>query len=145
MAVIPANKVGGAVKVAAPVHTRTLWGDAWARLRRNKVAVGGVVVLAILALIAIFYPIIDPDGYLATVRDPVTHRTIQDQGPSMAHLFGTDSQSRDVFARVLYGARISLSVGLISELIILFIGVPLGLIAGYFGRGVDQLLMRFTD
>jgi oligopeptide transport system permease protein len=114
-------------------------------LKRNKAAVAGAVVLALLALIAVVHPIIDPEGYLKTVRDPVTHRTSQNQFPSLAHPFGTDSQSRDVFARVLYGARISLSVGLISELIILFIGVPLGLIAGYFGRGVDLILMRFTD
>src|SRR5438874_3252226 len=145
MAVTPANKVGGAARVAAPAPSRTLWADAWRRLRRNKVAVASAVVLLLLALIAIFYPIIDPEGYLNTALDPATQNTIQDQAPSAAHWFGTDSQSRDVFARVLYGARISLSVGLISELIILFIGVPLGLIAGYFGRGIDLILMRFTD
>ena len=71
-------------------------------MKRNKVAVAGAVVLALLALIAVIYPIIDPEGYLKTVRDPVTHRTIQNQLPSLAHPFGTDSQSRDVFARVLY-------------------------------------------
>src|SRR5436305_12047949 len=141
MAVTPANKVTGAARAAAPARTRTLWADAWGRLKRNKVAVAGAVILVVIALIAIIYPVIDPEGYLKTVRDPVTHRTIQNQFPSLAHPFGTDSQSRDVFARVLYGARISLSVGLISEFIILFIGVPLGLIAGYFGRGVDQILM----
>src|SRR5918912_2050559 len=141
MAVAPANKVGGATRVAAPARTRTLWADAWGRLGRNKVAVASAVVLLLLALIAIFYPFIDPEGYLNTALDPATGSTIQDQAPSVQHWFGTDSQSRDVFARVLYGARISLSVGLVSELIILFIGVPLGLIAGYFGRGIDLVLM----
>src|SRR5437870_3923332 len=145
MVVTPVNEVQSTVPIAAPLRTRSLWIDAWRRLRRNKVAVAGAILLLLLALIAVFYPIIDPEGYLKTARDPVTHRTIQNQPPSPEHLFGTDSQSRDVFSRVLYGARISLSIGLISELIILFIGVPLGLIAGYFGRGIDQLLMRFTD
>jgi oligopeptide transport system permease protein len=88
---------------------------------------------------------LQPESYRQIVRDPATHRVIQNQPPSPQHWFGTDSQSRDVFSRVLYGTSISLSVGLVSELIILFIGVPLGLIAGYFGRTVDQVLMRLTD
>src|SRR5436190_1761804 len=145
MAVTQAKKLGGPVSVVAPAKTRSLWGDAWLRLRRNKVAVASAVVLMILGLIAIFYPILDPEGFLKIVRDPVTHRVIPNQPPSAAHWFGTDSQSRDVFARVMYGTRISLSVGLVSELIILFIGVPLGLMSGYFGRTVDQVIMRFTD
>jgi oligopeptide transport system permease protein len=122
-----------------------LWIDAWLRLRRNKVAVVSVVFLLMLSAVAIFYPIFQPDSYRELVKDPVTHRVIQNQAPSAAHWFGTDSQSRDVFSRVMFGTSISLSVGLISELIILFIGVPLGLISGYFGGTVDQVLMRLTD
>src|SRR5207249_8243374 len=89
--------------------------------------------------------LLQPDSYSQPSEDPVTHLLLTNQPPSAQHWFGTDSQSWDVFSRVMYGASISLSVGVISELIILFIGVPLGLIAGYFGRTVDQVLMRITD
>src|SRR5947199_10873247 len=106
-------------KVAAPLRTRTLWYDAWLRLRRNKVAVASVMVLLLLGVIAVVYPILEPNSYRQIVRDPATHRVIPYQPPSAAHWFGTDSQSRDVFSRVLYGTSISLSVGLVSELIII--------------------------
>lgn len=131
--------------VVAPVKTRSLWIDAWRRLKRNRLAVASAMLLLILGVIAILYPIIQPEEYREIVRDPATGRAIPNQEPTLAHPFGTDRQSRDVLSRVLYGTSISLSVGMVSELIILFIGVPLGLIAGYFGRGVDQLLMRLTD
>jgi oligopeptide transport system permease protein len=89
--------------------------------------------------------LLQPDAFRQLVRDPVTNATIQNRPPSAAHWFGTDGQSRDVFARVLYGTSITMSVGVVCELIILFIGVPLGLVAGYFGKWVDQVLMRLTD
>jgi oligopeptide transport system permease protein len=127
------------------IKARSLWYDAWLRMRRNKIAVASLFVLLLITLAAIFAPLITPYSYRDTVYDPVTGRTAQNLPPSADHWFGTDSLSRDLFSRVLYGARISLSVGLVSELIILLIGVPLGLIAGYFGRGVDMVLMRLTD
>jgi ABC-type dipeptide/oligopeptide/nickel transport system permease subunit len=149
MAVISADRSGrgGPIPPAAvaQARTRSLWYDAWLRLKRNKVAMVSAFVLLALAVIAVVYPLIDPDGYKATVRDPVTNRTIKFQEPSAAHWFGTDEFSRDVFARVMYGTSISISVGVVSELLILFIGVPLGLVAGYFGKWVDQVLMRLTD
>jgi ABC-type dipeptide/oligopeptide/nickel transport system permease subunit len=149
MAVISARGAGGPLippaEVLAPVRTRTLWYDAWLRLKRNRVAMVSAFVLLALAAIAIVYPLLEPNAYRETVRDPVSGRTIQNQEPSAAHWFGTDKQSRDVFSRVLYGTSISMSVGVVSELLILFIGVPLGLIAGYFGKWVDQVLMRLTD
>ena len=150
MAVIPADRAGRGgdippAQAAVSVRTRTLWYDAWLRLKRNKVAMISAFVLLILAVIAIAYPILAPESFRAQVRDPISNRTIQNQEPSAAHWFGTDGQSRDVFARVLYGTSITMSVGVVCELIILFIGVPLGLIAGYFGKWVDQVLMRLTD
>lgn len=144
MAVTQANPAKTTVRPKGQVRSRTLWYDAWLRLRRNRVAVASVAILLILGLIAIFFPIFDPEGYRHIVRDASGH-AIPDEGPSAAHWFGTDSQSRDVFSRVMYGTRISLSVGLVSEVIILFIGVPLGLVAGYFGKWVDLVLMRLTD
>jgi ABC-type dipeptide/oligopeptide/nickel transport system permease subunit len=126
------------------VRTRTLWYDAWLRLKRNKVAMVSAFVLVILGIIAVVYPLMEPDAFRETVRD-ATGRTIPSRAPGAEHWFGTDRQSRDVFARVLYGTNITMSVGVVCELIILFIGVPLGLIAGYFGKWVDQVLMRLTD
>jgi ABC-type dipeptide/oligopeptide/nickel transport system permease subunit len=130
---------------SAPVDSRVVWYDAWLRLKHNKLAVASAVVLLLIGLAAIAAPLLTPYDYAETVRDPATNRTIRNQPPSAEHWFGTDMQSRDVLSRVLYGARISLSVGLVSQLIILLIGVPLGLIAGYFGRGIDLFLMRLTD
>ena len=108
MAVIPADRAGRGgdippAQAAVSVRTRTLWYDAWLRLKRNKVAMISAFVLLILAVIAIAYPILAPDSFRAQVRDPISNRTIQNQEPSAAHWFGTDGQSRDVFARVLYG------------------------------------------
>jgi ABC-type dipeptide/oligopeptide/nickel transport system permease subunit len=100
--------------------------------------------LLAMGVIAVVYPLLEPNAFRETVRNEAG-RTIQNQGPTAAHWFGTDKQSRDVFSRVLYGTSISMSVGIVSELLILFIGVPLGLIAGYFGKWVDQVLMRLTD
>ena len=75
---------------APPIKVRSLWVDAWLRLRRNKVAVVSVGILFVLAVIAVLYPILEPDSYRQIVRDPVTHRVIQNQPPSPQHWFGTD-------------------------------------------------------
>src|SRR5438309_2301024 len=96
-----------AANVEVPLRARSLWYDAWLRLRRNKVAVASAIVLLLLALIAIIFPFLQPESYRQIVRDSVTHKVIPSQGPSAAHWFGTDSQSRDVLNRVLYGTRIS--------------------------------------
>src|SRR6476660_734444 len=106
MAVTQAKPVGSSVRVAAAVPSRSLWVDAWRRLRRNKIAVISAFVLVIIGVIAVIYPFIAPNDFLATVRDPATHRALPNKPPSLAHLFGTDSQARDVLARVLYGSRI---------------------------------------
>lgn len=130
-----------------PAKSRSLWGDAWLRLRRNKLAVGGLIVLLVMSLIAIFANFIAPYNYDQPVYEFISgvRRTIRNQGPSFAHLFGTDRLSRDEFSRVVYGARVSLSVGLVSQLIILLVGIPIGLLAGYYGGRLDMILMRITD
>jgi ABC-type dipeptide/oligopeptide/nickel transport system permease subunit len=151
MAVINASDVDTAIDFARPGKARSLWSDAWIRLRRNKLALGGAVVLLLLALIAVAAPVIAPYPYDKTVRDPVTKKVVPNLPPAWAaggksqYLLGTDEQSRDEFSRVIYGAQISLSVGLVSQIIILCIGIPMGLIAGYYGKGVDMVLMRITD
>jgi oligopeptide transport system permease protein len=115
------------------------WGLAWRRLRRNRVAVVALGVIAVVGLLGLLAPVIAP-------HDPSTQNLRETFArPGWEHLAGTDNLGRDWFSRLLYGARLSLAVGLFAQLIVLAIGVPVGLAAGYFSRGVDSLLMRFTD
>jgi peptide/nickel transport system permease protein len=112
---------------------------AWRRLIRRKGAVLGLTVIALFILLAGFAPLIVP-------YDPVaTSWSLVRKAPSAQHWFGTDELGRDVFARVVFGARASLLAGVISVGIALAIGVPLGLVAGYRGGFIDALLSRMTD
>jgi len=113
--------------------------EVWARLRRDTRARIGLIVVALLLLVALFAP------FLAR-HDPIRVDLLRQlQPPSGEHWMGTDVQGRDVWARLVYGARISLAVGLISQSIALAIGLTLGLIAGYYGRWIDDLVMRLAD
>lgn len=109
------------------------------RLRKNKTAMFGLALFIILALSAIFAPLLSPYGYAALDMKNAF------QGPSAAHWFGTDDLGRDIFTRILYGGRYSLSIGIISVAFALLVGVVIGTIAGYFGGMVDNLIMRFLD
>ena len=137
-------------RVRAP---RSLWSNAWRRLRRNKMAVAGMVFLGFLIAVAVFAPAIAPHNPIkADVAESGTYRKaawLEDANPlrtgSWDYPLGTDSIGRDVFSRLVYGTRISIIVGFIPMAVILLIGVPLGLIAGYAGGRVDDLLMRLTD
>lgn len=111
----------------------------WTRLRGDGRARVALTIIGVLVAAALAAPMIaryDPS------RIDLVH---QFQPPSFAHFMGTDVQGRDVWARVLFGARISLTVGVVSQLIALALGVTLGLIAGYYGRWVDELIMRLAD
>jgi peptide/nickel transport system permease protein len=107
-------------------------------LKRRSAAFGAVVVLAFVAT-AVFAPLVSPYDPLATNFLAVR------KAPTFAHLFGTDEIGRDVLARVIYGARASLLAGVVSVVIALGLGVPVGLVSGYAGRWIDGLLMRITD
>lgn len=123
----------------APTPQRTLWRDAWQRLLGNRLAVfGGILVLA-LTLLVLLTPAIAP--YDPTKQD----YGLISAGPTVEHPFGTDQLGRDLLSRLLWGARISLSVGVFTQLIVLGIGVPIGAIAAMVGGRTDNLLMRFTD
>lgn len=112
---------------------------ATSHLRRDARAWFGVLVVLLMVIAAIAAPLI-------ARHDPIAiDLTNQLQGPSPTHWMGTDIQGRDVWARLVYGARISLSVGLVSQGIALALGLVLGLIAGYYGRWVDELVMRLAD
>lgn len=117
----------------------TLWGDAWRRLRRNKFAVAGLVVVVFLCLVALFAPLLANEDLGHQNYDALYHP------PSREYPMGADQLGRSVLARVIHGARVSILVGLVAQLIVLAIGLPIGAIAGYFGGKTDLLLMRFVD
>jgi peptide/nickel transport system permease protein len=113
-------------------------GDIWRRFRRNKLAVLGMILAVALVLVAIFANVIAP-------YDPTAISTDRFATPSLAHLFGTDNMGRDLFSRVVYGARVSLLVSLMSLIFALIIGIGLGATAGYFGGWYETLVMRLCD
>jgi len=125
----------------AEVQGRSLWQDARRRLLRNRAAVVSMVVLALIALLALLAPLLSPHAY-----DEVYWERIQVPPDfANAHWFGTDGNGRDLFVRTLYGARVSLLVGILATAVSLVIGVAWGAVAGYFGGRVDSLMMRFVD
>jgi ABC-type dipeptide/oligopeptide/nickel transport system permease subunit len=108
-------------------------------LRRDVRAWFGIGVVVTIVLLAVLAP-------LVSHHDPLDIDLVnQLQGPSPAHWLGTDIQGRDVWARLVYGARVSLSAGIVSQAIALLIGLTMGLIAGYYGGWVDELVMRLAD
>ena len=120
-----------------------LWSDAWQRFRRNKVAVLGLVIVALLILDAVFAPLMVRVGL---IKDRIAQNVvITYASPGPGHWLGTDSLGRDTLSRLMFGAQISLMIGILVQAIYLVIGGAIGLTAGYFGGRVDNLLMRFTD
>jgi oligopeptide transport system permease protein len=126
---------------AEEIAGRSLWQDALARLKRNRAAVVSLVVLAAIALLAVFAPVLSPHPFDEVYFDEIG--APPDFGK--AHWFGTDANGRDLFVRTLYGARVSLAVGLAATSVSLIIGVAYGAIAGYFGGRVDDVMMRLVD
>ncbi len=133
-----------AIDWEVPEEQIGLWQDAWRRFRRNRLALLGAVLVVLLVLIAFLAPLL---VHLGIIIDPI-HQQVEniEVGPGVAgHPLGTDELGRDTLSRLMYGSRISLSVGILVQGIILPIGLAIGLMAGYFGGRVDNLLMRFTD
>ena len=116
-----------------------LWKGAFRRLRRNKLALVSLWFIGFLILVAIFGPLLVPYNYAKQDYALVT------QGPSWAHPMGTDQLGRDVMARLVFGARVSITVGFVVQIVILVIGMPMGAIAGYFGGLPDTVIMRIVD
>ncbi len=111
----------------------------WKRFRKNKLALAGAFIVFFLFFVALFAPWLSPyDPGQINIK-----KVLQD--PSAEHIFGTDPLGRDVLSRMLWGSRISLLVGFVSVGIASLIGVFLGALAGYYGRWVDNLIMRFVD
>ena len=121
------------------IESKSFFRDVCERFVKNKRAMAALVVFLIIALMAIFGPMISPYSYDGM------DTSIMNQKPSAAHWFGTDRFGRDLFTRVLYGARISLMVGIVTAAINTLIGIIYGGIAGYVGGRVDMWMMRLTD
>jgi oligopeptide transport system permease protein len=137
-----------------PVAGTSLWKDAWRRLRRNRLAIGGLIVVALVVIVSLAgppiieaatgytYDYIPTDRSLIRALAPFTAR---DGAFSWLHPMGTDVAGRDLLARVLLGGRISMMVGLISTLVSLVIGTAFGATAGYLGGRIDEAMMRLVD
>ena len=107
-------------------------------LKKNKLALFGLIILSALFLMSVFAPIIAPYDPSRILEDHIS-------APSARHIFGTDDLGRDIFSRLLYGGRISLSVAVIAVSVSLTVGVTLGCLSGYYGGILDEVIMRFTD
>lgn len=118
-----------------------LWRDAWQRVRRNPGAIAGVIIISILIFIAIAAPLVAPFD----PQERVGRLSSIPPGPSSEHIFGLDEQGRDLASRIVYGARLSLIVGLVAVAVGLSMGLVLGATAGYLGGWVDTLIMRAMD
>jgi len=116
----------------------SLWRDAWHRLRKNKLALCGGILLLVLGLSCGLAPFFAQSYYENNLE--LTYAE-----PGVAHWFGTDQLGRDLLARVLYGGRISIMVGLVASFVALAIGVSYGAIAGFFGGKADMVMMRIVD
>jgi len=117
----------------------TEWSIVLRRFKKNKLAVAGLIIVGIVLLIAIFAPLIAP---YSPVNQNLSERI---SSPSKTHLLGTDEYGRDVLSRIIYGSRIALMLGVVVVAIEVIIGVTLGLISGYFGGKIDQIIMRTVD
>ena len=145
------NRTEEVMERALDVKGRSLWDDARRRLFRNRAAVVSIVILGTIALLAVFGPLFlsytfDAQDYNIVSCAPdwwPDHSVLCNAGGS--HWFGTDNVGRDLLVRTLYGARVSLAVGLIATLVSLVIGVSYGATAGYLGGRIDELMMRFVD
>jgi ABC-type dipeptide/oligopeptide/nickel transport system permease subunit len=130
-------------ELALEQPTGGLWREAWQRLRRNPGAIVGAIFVLAFVTIAVFAPVIAPED----PTQPQILRVVKGccPGPTAAHWFGLDYLGQDVFSRVIYGARYSLVVGIVSVAVGMSFGILLGAIAGYMGGVVDSVIMRCMD
>ena len=119
---------------------RSLWSDAWRRMRYSITARIGMFAVGIILLVTILAPVVDP-------YNPKVDSNLQESrhSPSRQHIFGTDNLGRDIFRRIVHGASLSLSVGIVAVLTAGTTGTLLGLVSGYFGGAVDMVIMRVMD
>lgn len=121
------------------MNARSLWADAWRRLKKHRLAVVSFYFIIFVTVVAIFAPTIATHPFDEQNMDRVL------EGPSAEHWLGTDDLGRDLYSRLIYGARMSMAVGIITAIISLIFGSVYGAIAGWCGGKIDSLLMRFVD
>lgn len=136
-------------------ESTTFFKDGMRRLRKNPLAMGAIVTLVLLILIILFAPKIVPYGYAQIMKGSQNLRPFEYSEKELAqiaagekvfpHLFGTDELGRDYFIRVVYGARVSLGVGVFASILVLLIGIIYGSVSGYLGGRVDLIMMRIVD
>jgi oligopeptide transport system permease protein len=141
--------------VERPGQPRAFWLQALRRLARNRAALVAVVVIGLLGLVGALAPLLAPydpraQDLHSTFKAPSLFHGFLEPGSERfldfdSHVLGTDNLGRDWLSRLMYGARVSLTVGVFAQAVVLAVGLPVGLAAGYFGGRVDALLMRFTD
>ena len=127
---------------------RSLWGDALYRLMRNKAAVAGLVVIFAAFMVAIFAQFLAPYSPIEIQQNPASQMEPLWTGSKYTdsrYLLGTDFLGRDIVSRLMFASRVSMVVGFIPTAIVFGLGVTVGMVAGYFGGWLDQMLMRFTD
>ena len=117
----------------------SFYGDSYKQLKKNKIAMFCAGIIIILILIAIFAPLIAP--YDPTYQD---YSAVLAE-PSMAHPFGTDEYGRDILSRIIYGSRVSISIGIVAQVVASLVGVTLGSIAGYYGGKIDSVISRIME
>ncbi len=127
-------------------HRRRIWLRAWQSWNRDPAAIFGSIILAIVLVAALFAPLLAP--HAPDTVDPIKRLLppfwMQPKG-SFTHILGTDAVGRDILSRIIFGARVSLAVSLISVILSSAVGVTLGLLAGYYGRWIDAVIMRIVD
>ena len=146
----PSTALGAEAQQILARPPRGLWADAWIRLRRNKASMASLIFIIALALTAIFAPLIAPHNPLAqdttnSFRQAAWIQTGGKDTGTWVYPLGTDNLGRDVFSRLIYGARVSLTVGLVPMFIVVTVGMFFGLVAGYTGGMTDNLIMRVID
>ena len=135
--VLSRNKAAGAAP--SQVRHRTWFQETLARLFKNKGATGALVVLAVIAVVIVFAPVVAP-------YDPIKVDTKNtDSPPSWSHPLGTDTIGRDILSRIIFGGRLTVLVGVVAITIAVGFGMPLGMIAGYYGSWADRTISRFMD
>jgi oligopeptide transport system permease protein len=155
------HTAGPVTRLGARPKGESLWMDAWKRLRRNRLAVLGVVIILINLLVAIFAPALAPKDYKTQVLadNNAAPEWVISLFPNMkakgteggfvtvnnSYLLGADSLGRDLLSRIIYGARVSLAVAFVGPVVSIIIGLIVGVVAGFFGGRVDNILMRLVD
>jgi peptide/nickel transport system permease protein len=135
------NSETAAPAALALSRKKGLWREAWIRMRRNRSSIVGMVIMGIIIFFAIFANFF-ADYETVVIRIDMANRLAS---PSAKHIFGTDELGRDLFARIIYGARISLSIGFLAELAAMALGMFFGALSGYYGGKIDNAIMRVMD